>query len=611
MAENTLGKFGTNLPIPRSNHNRCVLLLAIVCLTLFLLSGCVPKMAVAPAPRIKHELFSDLTIKRLPIATKILVDERTRNYSVSQRPSSQFGGLRKLHLPVGQQLIKGIKLGANMAFKNVCEGDSTYGQTNLRIKLADFFLDYKFVPPGRMKYIMKMTVESQLERNNGSVLYKKELSVENKDFSSVEDIGYFGENMGQYTGNALSTLVAFWVREFVKDITVNTSIQQFAQSLAGPTTVAEASPPEILIKSPPDGSSIERGEVILIGSIRSNSPITEIITSLNGRSLKQTRGIAVVSTETGVIRLDRRIPLSMGENVISITATNEAGGTSQKVVSIIRTEPVLVTAADLGRSCKIGERWAVVIGISNYEHGDKGIPNLNNAASDARAFADFLKSPQGGGFNEKNVLLLTNNQATSSALRRALFTFLKKAIEEDLVIFFFSGQGAPERGTPENYYLLTYDADPEDLPSTAIPTWDVDTAFRRNIKAKRTVIIADASHVSSIGEATGIRSVMGSNLINRYLKVLSESGEGKAIFTATQEGQISAKTHFKGRKRGLFTYYLLEALSGAADANSDGIVTLGEAIDYTTDLVSAASRGKQRPDIAGKFDRNLPLAVLK
>lgn len=600
-----------------SNRNLGILLYAIVFLTPFMLVGCASKLTVEPSqrmkfsPRIKKELASELNIKRLPISVNILVDERTRNYSVSQRPSSSFGGLRTLHLPVGNQLMEGIKFGADLAFKNVYEDDYTSAQADLIIKLTDFFLDHEFVPPGRLKYNMRMTVESQLNKKDGAIVYRKALSAENMDLSSVEDVGYFGEKVGQYTGDAVATLVALWVRKFAKDITQDSEVRQFAQSIAGPSMVAEIQGPEINILSLKDSNSTDQGEVQLIGSIRSNSPIREIITSLNGRTLQQARGVAVTPSQPGEIKLNRKIPLSMGENVISVTVINEVGGTSQRVIRVTRNEPTLVTSTHIGPGSLIGERWAVVVGISKYEHNVKGIPNLSSSANDALTFAEFLKSPQGGGFKSENVLVLTDEQATSAALRRALFTFLKKAIEEDFVIFFFSGQGSPEPGISENYYLLTYDADPDDLPSTAIPTWDVDTAFRRNIKAKRAVILADATHVSSIGKTTGTRGVKGSNRINKYLKNLSESGEGKAIFTATQEGQISAKTHFKGRKTGLFTHYLLEALSGAADENSDGIVTLGEAIDYTTDLVSAASRGKQRPDIAGKFDRDLPLAVLK
>lgn len=598
-----------------SNRNLSVLPLAIVYLALFVLVGCASKMTIGPSqrikpsPRIKQELASDLNIKRLPISVNILVDERTRNYSVSQRPSSHFGRLRTLYLPIGQQLMNGIKHGANLAFKNVYEDDSTNGQTNLRIKLADFFLDYKFIPPGRMKYTMKMIMESQLEKKDGSVVYRKELSVENMDFSSVQDIGYFGENMQQYTGDALATLVVLWVRKFVKDITQDISVQQFAQSLAGPVVVAEASPPEIFINSPSDSSFTERGEVTLAGSISSESPIKDWRVSVNGRALPGTRSIIVTGTGN-TIALNERVALTVGENVITVSAFNEAGGTSQKIIRITRNEPSLKASA-VTNGGKVGERWAVVVGISRYKHSAKGIPNLPHAAIDAKALAGFLKSPKGGGFKKNNVLLLTNERATSVALRSALFTFLKKAIEEDLVIFFFSGQGAPEPGSSDNYYLLTHDADPEDLPSTAIPTWDVDTAFKRSIKARRAVLLVDACHVSEIGKGFGSRGMRGSNMINRYLQRLSETGEGRAIFTATQIGQTAVEKRLRGENMGLFTHYLLEALSGAADENRDGIVTLGEAIDYTTDLVSAVSRGKQRPEVAGKFDRGLPLAVIE
>jgi hypothetical protein len=590
---------------------------ALVSLAIVMVAGCASKLKVEPpqsmesSPRLREVLGSDLAIERLPISAHILVDEKTRNYSVSQRPSSRFGGLRKLHLPIGPQLMEGIRIGSHLAFKEAYEDNHPPGLANLEIALTDFFLDYKFVPPGRLQYTMRMTVESQLKKKDGAVVYGKALPVHNEDLSSVEDIGCFGEKMGHYTGDAVATLVALWVRTFVKDITQDSEVRQFAQSVAGPPMKAEIQGPEIAILSLKDSNSTDQGAVQLIGSIRSKSPIQEIITSLNGRTLQQARGIAVTPVRPGEIRLNRRIPLSMGENVISITAMNEAGGTSQKVIRVTRHEPALAAGAHIRPGSRIGERWAVVVSISDYLNTRKGIPNLSSAADDALAFAEFLRSPQGGGFKNENVLVLTGTQATSAALRHALFTFLKKAIEEDFVIFFFSGQGAPEPGILENYYLLTYDADPDDLPSTAIPTWDVDIAFRRNIKAKRAVILADASHVSSIGTAAGTRGVTGSNLINRYLKNLSETGEGKVIFTSTQEGQISATTHLRGRNTGLFTHYLLEALSGAADENRDGVVTLGEAIDYTTDLVSAASRGKQRPDIAGKFDRDLPLAVIK
>lgn len=39
------------------------------------------------------------------------------------------------------------------------------------------------------------------------------------------------------------------------------------------------------------------------------------------------------------------------------------------------------------------QRWAVVIGISQYKYANKGITPLRYADADAKAFYDFLKTP--------------------------------------------------------------------------------------------------------------------------------------------------------------------------------------------------------------------------
>ena len=51
--------------------------------------------------------------------------------------------------------------------------------------------------------------------------------------------------------------------------------------------------------------------------------------------------------------------------------------------------------------------WAVIIGVSKYKYGDQDlegyrITNLKNAADDAQAIYDFLKSPEGGGFRDES-----------------------------------------------------------------------------------------------------------------------------------------------------------------------------------------------------------------
>jgi hypothetical protein len=578
--------------------------------TVFALMGCVSKTALEQSNRVKQELTSDLKVTRLPITVNLVVDERTKRYHITdQRPSSFTGSAHSISLDVGQQLLMGIQKAADMVFKSVSKDSSSHIYPTLKVRLVDFSFDYRFTlfSPNSFEYTMHMNVESELTNKNGEIIYRRALA---PDLKGLGEIGFFYEKIRESAAEGLATLVGLWMRDFAKDISDDQTVQRFAQSLAGLEQAATLDVPEIIINSPGDGIYTDNVEILLTASVRTDSPIKERRISVNGRTLPATRSIIV--TEVGdTLRLEERVPLIIGENVITVTAINEEGGTSQKNIRVTRKEPSLITGTDRNLAGRVGERWAVVVGVSKYKHSAKGIPNLNYASTDARAFAEFLKSPQGGNFKEENVLSLIDKEARSAALRSALFTFLKKAIEEDLVIFFFSGQGAPEPGSSDNYYLLTYDADPDDLPSTAIPTWDVDAAFKRTIKARRAVLFIDACHVSSIGQSYGMRGIEGGNLVNRYLKKLSEAGEGKAIFTATLEGQVAIDHQLKGRQTGLFTHYLLEALSGAADENSDRVVTLGEAIDYTTALVSAASRGKQRPEICGQFDRGLPLAIVK
>ena len=248
---------------------------------------------------------------------------------------------------------------------------------------------------------------------------------------------------------------------------------------------------------------------------------------------------------------------------------------------------------------------------SNAEPNPEGSLSIE-ADRDAEAFYRFLQTPQGGGFARDHMVFLKNKEATLQNIRDALFVFLKQAIEEDLVILYFAGHGAPEPDKPENLYLLTYDTDPERIASTAFPMWDIETALDRHINSRRVVFFTDACHSAGVAGGVALRArSAGDNLINRYLGQLAASGEGRAIFTASEAGEFSQESEKWGGGHGVFTHYLLEGLRGAADMNDDGIVTLGEIMDYVDENVRRDTNSAQHPDSAGRFDRALPMAVVR
>ena len=255
--------------------------------------------------------------------------------------------------------------------------------------------------------------------------------------------------------------------------------------------------------------------------------------------------------------------------------------------------------------------WAVSIGISDYLYSDKGISDLQYADVDAWAFDALVGDKRfgGGGVPAEQRLLLLNKDATLAAVRSALLDFIGKAGRDDLVVVLFAGHGAPDPNRPEEMYLLVADTDPAKLASTALPMGDVRRAFER-LRSEHVVFFADACHSAGIVTAgTKFRAIDDSNRINKYLGELGKIRRNRVVVTSSDADERS----MEGRKwgHGVFTWALLEAVRGGADlsGNRDGIVQLGEAVDFVRDRVEKETAFQQHPVVAGEYDGRLPLAL--
>lgn len=257
-----------------------------------------------------------------------------------------------------------------------------------------------------------------------------------------------------------------------------------------------------------------------------------------------------------------------------------------------------------------GQRWAVVVGISRYR--DSSIIPLKYADADAKAFHDFLTSPSAGpgGFPSKNTRLLLNADATYKNIRSALWTFLKRATDDDQVVIYFAGHGAPDPDRPDELYLLPFDTEGSDIAGSALRMADVREATRR-VFAHDLLIIVDACHSAGVSGQAGRRGIASENRINdAFLKQLAGSSGGVAVFTASEASQVSREGPEWGG-HGIFTHYVLDALHGAADTNSDSIVTLREMMEWVRDTVRRETNNAQNPSISQTvFDPGWPLSVV-
>jgi len=313
------------------------------------------------------------------------------------------------------------------------------------------------------------------------------------------------------------------------------------------------------------------------------------------------------------------VTLRAGPNAIVVAATQADGTVRQEIRTVVYEPPkvAMTPPPPPPAAAATQERWAVVIGVGAYE--SSAIPRLKYTVSDAEAIYRTLVGP--AGFKKDNVLLLTDRSERKPTLRNikwALGTFLgRSAKKDDTVVIFFAGHGAPEvdtRGLERDglaKYLIPSDADPDDLYSTALPMDELQTIFER-IEAERVVAFLDACYSGAAGGRTfSAKRTRAGAVDDLFLERLTRS-KGRAIITASRPAEVSIELPELGH--GIFTYYLVEGLKGAADLNRDGIVSLQELYEYVEQQVTTKSRavgGNQHPVMKGELEGALPLAKVR
>ena len=251
-----------------------------------------------------------------------------------------------------------------------------------------------------------------------------------------------------------------------------------------------------------------------------------------------------------------------------------------------------------------GRSFALLVGISDYQN-----PNINPlrfAHEDAILFQRHLQSQRGGALPDENVQLLINEQATTAGIRTAVETLLKTvAGPEDTVVIFFASHGTVDPDTRRGF-IVTYDSDPQDLASTALPMADLQSLVEQQLSSvKRVQIYVDVCHAGKIGTILDKK-----NRINRVVEDLGEV-DGEIIgFMASEPREVSFEGPQFGGGHGAFTYFLLNALNGAADYGQEGRVVLNDMIDYVENRVEEATYDRQHPRRFGDFDRGTVMAKL-
>ena len=220
--------------------------------------------------------------------------------------------------------------------------------------------------------------------------------------------------------------------------------------------------------------------------------------------------------------------------------------------------------------------WAIVIGIDDYAKW----PKLEYASRDAQAIADTLTGQF--GFPSSQVIVLKNQQATRNNILAAFHDRLGdgRTQKNDRVFVFFAGHGATRKlaSGRDLGYIIPVDSDPKEFATDAIAMTDVQN-IAESLQAKHVLFVMDACY-SGLGltRGTASSSFLRENARRTARQMLTAGGSDQQVADSGPNGHS------------VFTWVLLQALSGKGDLNGDGLITGTELAAYVAPAVSSVSR---------------------
>jgi DNA-binding beta-propeller fold protein YncE len=338
-------------------------------------------------------------------------------------------------------------------------------------------------------------------------------------------------------------------------------------------------PPLVTIRSPQNNSALGEGYAELAVAINGRSQALRSVRVLvNGRvvgsdelqTLSGSKGMSVSAGRLNLVgnetQAEFRLPVALqpGENRIEVLAGN---GYSEGRAA--------VTVSYTGRQSAKPDVWILAIGVNAYE--DAAIPSLKYSAKDVQGIIAAFKAQEGKRYGRVNALSLADGALAPTAENiRDNLAFLQKAGPRDVIVLFISGHGvSDERG---KFLFLPKDAvfqaDGTVRPSRAISNDELMSI--RDLPGQKLVFI-DSCYSEGIA---GKRVRQGDS----FQLVNSLQDAGMVIFTSSGQNEISMEWPQFGYS--LFSYSLIQGLSGQADADKNGRVSLTELEAYVKTTVS-------------------------
>ena len=233
---------------------------------------------------------------------------------------------------------------------------------------------------------------------------------------------------------------------------------------------------------------------------------------------------------------------------------------------------------------EVANKWAVVIGIADYEGTEY---DLWHPDEDAKEMARALTKDY--GFSTGNVKVVLNGEATVEAIVSAIDWLALNEDENSTVVFFFSGHGY--RATDGDNWDADIESDGYDEMIVSYDFYGLPDGLLRdrfsNFETPKFALIFAQCHSGGMFDDPNV----------------DLQAQGRVINSACKADQYGWDYFTLGNT--LFGYYFVDRgiLKGRADVNGDG-VSMEEALVYTYPLVMT-KQPESEPQIYDGYEGQL------
>lgn len=316
-----------------------------------------------------------------------------------------------------------------------------------------------------------------------------------------------------------------------------------ATPAAQPTLAAANSAPVLKILYPEDQSMFHTDQIKLKYQLIAGNcaDSTRIVVMVDGQRQPTTRAVRAANT------ID--VDLPRHDCTVMMYAQNKNGNSEPATIRLIRE----------ATSMELPKLFVVAIGVGDYN--DPKLPKLRFTCKDAKDFSKAITSKKGLPYEDVQVKILCDNEATRADIFEAMEWLKQESSPNDVCIFFFAGHGM--RDEKDLFYFMPYGCNTNKL-------YECFSAsdFRNEAEDIHGKLIAfvDACYSGALFE--GGRSAATTHFIEQ----LKRSKNGMLLYASSSSDTKSRED--ESWENGAFTKALVEALNGAAkEEHTEGLST--------------------------------------